>query len=86
MNYKKGLLEELMQYQPKGDKLSLVETQGINVVHSVINLIEYIDSSFDDNISDILIRKMLLTIKNRDPLKFEKTVGLVREALNGKKE
>lgn len=70
----KSLIEELDRFVPKRDKHLIIESRASNVIASAINLIELLEESFTDDESDELVRRLVLSIKNRNPDKFKRKI------------
>lgn len=75
----KSLLEEINSIAPKTDKAQLLESRGNNAISSIINLIEMIESSYDEETSSDLIKRVMLSIKNRDTDRFNRGVKKLRD-------
>lgn len=75
----KSLLEEINSIAPKTDKSQLLESRGNNAISSIINLIEMIESSYDEETSSDLIKRVMLSIKNRDTDRFNRGVKKLRD-------
>lgn len=70
----KSLIEELDRFVPKRDKHLIIESRASNVIASAVNLIELLEESFTEDESDELIRRLVLSIKNRNPDKFKRKI------------
>jgi hypothetical protein len=75
----KTLLEEINSIAPKTDKSQILESRGNNAISSIINLIEMIESTYDEETSADLIKRVMLSIKNRDTDRFHRGVKKLRE-------
>lgn len=70
---KYDLLDSIIQYMPPAENnLQELNQRADHAIHSVINIIESIEDEFDPEIADDLVRRIFLSIKNRDTKKFEK--------------
>jgi hypothetical protein len=56
------------------DRANLVESRANNIINSAINLIEYINENYSEDTADEMQRRLLNSIKNRDPAKFARAV------------
>lgn len=70
----RSILAELDGLMVQKDRVNLVESRANNIINSAINLIEYINENYDEQIADELQRRLLNSIKNRDPAKFSRAV------------
>lgn len=70
----RSILEELTEVAKKQDKNVLIETSGVNIIQSAINLIERIHRSYDTETALDLEKRMINSIRSRDPRKFERGV------------
>ncbi len=79
---KYNLLDSIINGVPERDySLQELNQRADHAIHSVINIIDDIEEVFDPEIADDLIRRLLLSIKNRDSKKFEK--GMENFVLTG---
>jgi hypothetical protein len=70
----KSLLQELEALSNQRDLGHIVESRGHNIITSAINLLELINKHYSVEQSQILERKLLAAIKNRDQAKFSRSV------------
>lgn len=70
----KSLLEELEAIGQNRDIRHLIENRANNVITSAINLLELINKNFDMSKAEILEKKLLSAIKNREPNRFSKSI------------
>lgn len=70
----KSLLEELEEISKNRDINYIVESRGVNVISSAINLLNLIEKNFNDEQYKIFERKLLNAIKTRDSSKFTKSI------------
>tara|TARA_B100000809_G_C15128724_1_gene527412 strand:- start:2751 stop:2999 length:249 start_codon:yes stop_codon:yes gene_type:complete len=75
----RSLLEEINLISPVKDKTQLLESRGINALNSIINLLEMIETSFDEATAADLQKRLLLSIKNRDSDRFVRGIKKVRD-------
>lgn len=70
------LLSSIMNYTTERDKLQDLETRANHSINSLINLMESIDSEFDEVTANDLKKRIFLCVKNKDYKKFER--GLLK--------
>ena len=70
----KSLLEELDSISTNRDLPHIVESRGVNIITSAINLLELINRHFDKEKAELLEKKLLSAIKNKDQTRFAKSV------------
>lgn len=75
----KSLLEEINSIAPKQDKSHLLESRGNNALNAVINLLEMIETSFNEETATDLTKRVMLSIKNRDTDRFMRGIKKVRD-------
>lgn len=75
----KSLLEEINSIAPKRDKTQLIESRGTNALGAIINLLEMIDSNYDAETAADFQKRVLLSIKGRDPTRFLRGIKKLRD-------
>ena len=72
----RNLLEEIIAYDPKHnqDKYAQVEATARNIIGAAINLLDSIQTEFDEHEADELIRRFYISIKTSDYTKFERKI------------
>ena len=70
----KSLLEELDAISFDRDINHLVESRAANIISSAINLLELINKRYDKDKAEILEKKLLSSIKFRQPNRFSKSL------------
>ena len=70
----RSLLEELDSMYIERDRHQLVESRANNIIQSAINLLEMIDTHYDQDAAENLQRKLLNAIRPRDPERFKRTI------------
>jgi hypothetical protein len=70
----KSLLEELEAIGQNRDMRHVIENRANNVITSAINLIELINKNYSTDKAEILEKKLLSAIKNREPNRFSKSI------------
>lgn len=73
-NKTKSLLEELQAIGDNRDINHLIESRASNVITSAINLIELMDKHYSSDKVQVLERKLLNAIKNKNQEKFTKVL------------
>ena len=61
----RSILEEINSISPTKDKTGIVESRGSNAIQSIINIMEMIDTNFDNDTASDLQKRIMLSIKNR---------------------
>ena len=74
----RSFLEEINSLAPKKDKTAILESKGNNAISSIINILEMIDTNYDDDTAQDLTKRIMLSIKNRDPERFNRGVKKIR--------
>jgi|TARA_B110000908_G_scaffold4713_1_gene6103 predicted secreted Zn-dependent protease len=74
----RSLLEEINSLAPRKDKTAILESRGSNAISSIINVMEMIDLQFDEDTAADLQKRIMLSIKNRDPERFNRGVKKIR--------
>ena len=72
----RSILEELNSIGHKRSVDALVETKGLNLIESSINLFSLIRDNFSEDDALDLEKRFIAAIRNGDPMKFKR--GLVR--------
>lgn len=71
----KSLLEELQSIgDSRGDVHYIIESRALNVIASAINLIEYMQKYYPSEKVELLEKKMLSAIRNKDQSRFSKSI------------
>lgn len=68
----KSLLEELQLISRNRDTKYIIENRANNVIASAIHLLEVIERNFTSEQAQVLEKKLLVAIKNRDAEKFSR--------------
>lgn len=76
----RSILEELESISTNRDSRYLIESRAENIIGSAINLLELISETYSEADADNLTRKLLNSIKLRDPSKFKRSLGRVNES------
>ena len=75
----RSILEEINAMSPKRDKQHIVESNAQEVIVTAINLINLINESFDVETAADLNKRLINSIRTRDPRKFQRGIGKVNE-------
>lgn len=75
----RSLLEEINSISPKTDKAQILESRGSNAINAVINLLEMIETSYDEETAQDLIKRVMLSVKNRNPDRFSRGVKKLKD-------
>jgi hypothetical protein len=70
----RSLLEELDSLYIERDRRLLIENRAATVIASAVRLIEQIESEYSAEQAEVLTRKLLNAIKNKDLDKFSRSV------------
>lgn len=70
----RSLLEELEAIGTNRDMTHVMENRATNIITSAINLIELINKHYDRETSELLEKKLLSAIKNKDSSKFTRYI------------
>lgn len=76
----KSLLEELDSISLNRDVPHIVESRGVNIITSAINLIELINKHYNKEKAELLEKKLLSAIKNKDQGRFSKSLKKKNES------
>ena len=75
----RSILEEINAMSPKKDKRQLVESNARHVMQTAINLIEMIDSSFPPDVAEDLQKRLINSIRTKDPKKFIRGIQRIED-------
>ena len=75
----RSLLEEINSIAPKTDKSQLLESRGNNAINAVINLLEMIETTYDEETAQDLIKRVMLSVKNRDTDRFTRGIKKLKK-------
>ena len=76
----KSLLEELESMHKERDARHVIENRAENIIASAINLIELMEKHYPAEDVENLTRKLLNSIKQKDSLKFKRSLERVDES------
>lgn len=81
MRKARSILEELNQISVDRDRNHVVSNRGEHVINSAINLIEQIETHYDDQTAKDLKNRLINSIKAKDIKKFSRGIGkVIKEA------
>jgi ABC-type protease/lipase transport system fused ATPase/permease subunit len=70
----RSILEELDSLYIERDRRVLIENRAANVIASAVRLIEQIEQEYSAEQAEVLTRKLLNAIRNKDLGKFSRSV------------
>lgn len=85
-NRVKSIIEELDRFVPQRDKHQIIEARASNVIASAVNLLNLINESFTAEEADELNRRLINSIKNHDPEKFNRKIREFRKVEESKND
>ena len=74
MKKTRSILEELNQISVDRDRNHVVSNRGEHVINSAINLIEQIETYFDEKTAKDLTNRLVNSIKGKDVRKFSRGI------------
>ena len=80
-----NLIEELDRLISPKDKHQIIEARASHIIISATNLIRLLEDSFTLEESDELTRRLISSIKNKDPEKFNRKIREFRKIEEQKK-
>lgn len=70
----RSLLEELESIGSNRDINHVIESRAVNIITSAINLIELMSKHYDKDKAELLEKKLLSSVRGRDPKRFSKSL------------
>ena len=70
----RSILEEINSIAPKSSKEQILSYRSENVLGSAIQLLEYIETNFEETTQADLRKRFMLSLKNKDMGIFERGV------------
>jgi hypothetical protein len=70
----RSILEELDSFHLQKDKSNIVESRATHVIQGAINLVDFIRENYTQEQADELERRLINSIRSRDPAKFSRGV------------
>ena len=86
MRKTKSILEELNSISIDRSKDYVVENRGEHVINSAINLIEQIESNYDEKVSKDLTNSLINSIRSKDTKKISRGIRKVIKEAQGKQD
>ena len=77
MRKTRSILEELNQISVDRDRNHVVSNRGEHVINSAINLIEQIETHYDEKTAKDFTNRLINSIKGRDVKKFSRGIGKI---------
>jgi hypothetical protein len=74
----RSLLEEINDLAPTKDKVNILESRGANAISAIINIMEMVDRTYDEETAQDIQKRIFLSIKNRDPERFNRGIKKLR--------
>lgn len=68
------LLQELESIGSNRDMNHIIENRAVNIITSAINLIELMNRHYSKDKAELLEKKLLSSVKARDPKRFAKSL------------
>ena len=76
---RRSLFEELNEFAPVAPKERVIENRANHVISSAINLIEFIETHYTEEEAVNLHRRLLSSIKGKDPKRFSRALDKINE-------
>lgn len=70
----RSLLQELQSFGDEKDINHIIESRATNIIASAINLVGLFQKHYPGDKADLLEKKLLSAIKNKDQTKFSKSL------------
>ena len=87
MKKTRSILEELNQISVDRDRNHVVSNRGEHVINSAINLIEQIETHFDEKTAKDLTNRLVNSIKGKDVRKFSRGITkIIKESQREQKD
>lgn len=81
----RSILDEISNIIPRSDIHSVVESKATQVIASVTNLIQLIESSYPEPQRSELLKRLFNSIKTGDERKFQRGIKAIKESKNENK-
>ncbi len=82
MTTRRTILQEINSYVPMKNREELIESKASHIIVAAINLINLIHETYDKEEAEIFEKKIISSIKGRDPERFAKTALKFKEKNN----
>lgn len=79
MTTRRTILQEINSYIPTKNKEELIESKASHIIVSAINLINLIYETYEKEDAELFEKKILSSIRGRDPERFAKTALKLKE-------
>lgn len=76
-NSTKNIIDDLNKYITDSNIKQTIESRGVSLIESVVHLLEAIENNFDSETSIDLERRLINSIKSKDPTKFKRKIRQV---------
>lgn len=76
----RSMLDELTDYAPQRDRDLFIESRAQQVIASALHLKKLINETYDGEIADDLVRRLINSIRGDDEEKFRRGIRKIREA------
>ena len=87
MKKTRSILEELNQISVDRDRNHVVSNRGEHVINSAINLIEQIETYFDEKTAKDITNRLVNSIKGKDVRKFSRGITkIIKESQREQKD
>jgi hypothetical protein len=74
---RKSLFEELNELAPVSTREVVLESRATHAISSIINLFEYIEDNFAEEEAINLQRRLISSIKGKDPKRFSRALAKI---------
>lgn len=75
----RSILEEINRIDNKLDREHLIENNASNIIAGTANLVKLINETYDSDIADDLVKRLMNAIRTQDPNKFQRGIRKVNE-------
>lgn len=75
----RSILDEISSMVPTHDRNLVIESRANHIINSAINLVHQIRETYDAEDADELERRLINSIKGRDPNKFIRGLRRIRD-------
>ena len=74
----RSLLEEINSLSPAKDRINILESRGTNAISAIMNVLEMVDANYSEEDAQDIQKRIMLSIKNRDPERFNRGIKNLR--------
>lgn len=74
----RSLLEEINSLSPTKDRINILESRGGNAISAIMNVLEMVDANYSEEDAQDIQKRIMLSIKNRDPERFNRGIKNLR--------